>query len=90
MRKLKKARAYLEFVEALAERGDVVLTVSANQFAQGTDKLLICSTVQAHCLTVVLEAGQASQVPVTRRLQQPVAGEWFLVGMRGTQAALAV
>ena len=64
--------------------------MSAHQLAQGADELIVGDAVHVDLLLLVLQALQASQVRVWHRLDQPVARERLLVGVRGAQALVAV
>lgn len=87
---LAQPHPHLELLEAVAERRHLVVAVSAHEFTQGTDELLVSDTVHVDLLAVVLQARQPSEMRVGHGLQEPVAGEGFLVGVRGPQAAVTV
>lgn len=76
--------AHLEFVEAFAERGDLMFSVSSHQLTQGTYQLVIHDAVHINLLILMLQTGEASQVGVMHRLHQPVTGKRLLIGVRGT------
>lgn len=62
----------------------------ADQFAQRADELVIADTVHVDLLFVVLQTLEPSEVRVGHRLDEPVAREWLLVGVRCSEALLAV
>lgn len=80
----------LELVKALGERRHLVLSVAPHQLAEGTNELVIHQAVHVDLLVLVLQTSQAPDVSVRHGLHQAVAGERLLVGMCGTQAAVAV
>lgn len=67
-----------------------MLSVAPHQLAEGTNELVIHQAVHVDLLILMLQAGQATNVSVWHRLHQAVTGEWFLVRVCRTQAAVTV
>lgn len=82
--------SHLEFVEPVAEGGDVVVPVSADQLAQRADQLLVRHTVHVDLLVLVLQAHEPPRVGVRHGLDQTVAREGLLVGVGGLETLVAV
>lgn len=82
--------SYLEFVKSVAEGCYLVVSVSADQLTQRTDQLLVCHTVHVDLLVLVLQTHEPPQVGVQQGLNQTVASEGLLVGVRGLETLVAV
>lgn len=67
-----------------------MISVTPHQLAEGTNELVVHQAVHVDFLVLVLQTGQAADVSVWHRLHQSVTGEWFLVGVCRTQAAVTV
>ena len=67
-----------------------MLPVPSHQFAQRADQLIVSDTVHVHLLLLVLQTLESSEVRVRHGLDEPVAGERLLVGVRRPEALLAV
>lgn len=67
-----------------------MLSVAPHQLAEGTNELVIHQAVHVDLLILMLQAGQAPNVSIRHRLHQAVTGEWFLVRVCRTQAAVTV
>lgn len=61
-----------------------------HQLAQRADELIVRDTVHVHLLLLVLQALEPTQVRVRHGLDEPMAGEGLLVGVRRPQALLTV